>query len=326
VVSVLQEHKPVLLDEVIRYLRCTPGKFFVDGTVGGGGHARAILEKTAPDGRLIGIDWDEKALVKARSNLQSYEERLVLVQENFALIGLVLAQLHIQAVDGILLDLGLSSFQVDEAARGFSFNLAGPLDMRMDTREKNTAAHLVNTLSEDKLAAIIRNFGEERWHRRIARHIVRARDEEAIETTDRLARVVYSSIPAGKRARQRHPATRTFQALRLAVNRELDHLQTFLQGALDWLKPGGRLAIVSFHSLEDRLVKQAFANWARSCRCPARSPICQCEGRPLVRLVNKKPVVPGKSEIQANPRARSGRLRVVEKQKLNEQEEKKEIT
>ncbi len=325
-VSVLQEHKPVLLDEVIRYLCCTPGKFFVDGTVGGGGHARAILEKTAPDGRLIGIDWDEKALVKARSNLQSYEERLVLVQENFALIGPVLARLHIQAVDGILLDLGLSSFQVDEAARGFSFNLAGPLDMRMDTREKNTAAHLVNTLSEDKLAAIIRNFGEERWHRRIARHIVRARDEEAIETTDRLARVVYSSIPAGKRARQRHPATRTFQALRLAVNRELDHLQTFLQGALDWLKPGGRLAIVSFHSLEDRLVKQAFANWARSCRCPARSPICQCEGRPLVRLVNKKPVVPGKSEIQANPRARSGRLRVVEKQKLNEQEEKKEIT
>jgi 16S rRNA (cytosine1402-N4)-methyltransferase len=326
VVSVLQEHKPVLLDEVIRYLRCTPGKFFVDGTVGGGGHARAILEKTAPDGRLIGIDWDEKALVKARSNLQSYEERLVLVQENFALIGPVLARLHIQAVDGILLDLGLSSFQVDEAARGFSFNLAGPLDMRMDTREKNTAAHLVNTLSEDKLAAIIRNFGEERWHRRIARHIVRARDEEAIETTDRLARVVYSAIPAGKRSRQRHPATRTFQALRLAVNRELDHLQTFLQGALDWLKPGGRLAIVSFHSLEDRLVKQAFANWARSCRCPARSPICQCEGRPLVRLVNKKPVVPGKSEIQANPRARSGRLRVVEKQKLNEQEEKKEIT
>lgn len=325
-VSVLQEHKPVLLDEVIRYLRCTPGKFFVDGTVGGGGHARAILEKTAPDGRLIGIDWDEKALVKARSNLQSYEERLVLVQENFALIGPVLARLHIQAVDGILLDLGLSSFQVDEAARGFSFNLAGPLDMRMDTREKNTAAHLVNTLSEDKLAAIIRNFGEERWHRRIARHIVRARDEEAIETTDRLARVVYSAIPAGKRSRQRHPATRTFQALRLAVNRELDHLQTFLQEALDWLKPGGRLAIVSFHSLEDRLVKQAFANWARSCRCPARSPICQCEGRPLVRLVNKKPVVPGKSEIQANPRARSGRLRVVEKQKLNEQEEKKEIT
>ena len=314
-VSVLQEHKPVLLDEVIRNLRCTPGKLLVDGTVGGGGHARAILEKTAPNGRLIGIDWDEKALVKARSNLQSYEERLVLVQENFALIGPVLARLHIQAVDGILLDLGLSSFQVDEASRGFSFNLAGPLDMRMDTREKSTAAHLVNTLSQEELAEIIWNFGEERWHRRIARHIVRARDEEAIETTDRLAAVVYRAIPAGKRVRQRHPATRTFQALRLALNRELDHLQTFLQGSLDWLRPGGRLAIISFHSLEDRLVKQTFANWARSCRCPARSPICQCEGKPLVRLVNKKPVVPGKLEIEANPRARSGRLRVVEKAK-----------
>jgi 16S rRNA (cytosine1402-N4)-methyltransferase len=328
VVSVLQqqEHKPVLLHEVIRYLRCTPGKFFVDGTVGGGGHARAILEKTAPDGRLIGIDWDEKALVKARSNLQSYEERLVLVRENFALIGSVLARLHIQAVDGILLDLGLSSFHVDEAERGFSFNLAGPLDMRMDTREKSTAAHLLNTLSEDKLSEILWNFGEERWHRRIARNIVRARDEEAIETTDRLAKVVYRAIPAGKRPRQRHPATRTFQALRLAVNRELDHLQTFLQGALDWLRPGGRLAIISFHSLEDRMVKQAFASWARSCRCPARSPICQCEGRALVQLVNKKPVLPSESEIKANPRARSGRLRVVEKQKPHEQEEQKKVT
>jgi 16S rRNA (cytosine1402-N4)-methyltransferase len=328
VVNVLQqqEHKPVLLDEVIEHLCCTPGKFFVDATVGGGGHARAILEKTAPDGQLIGIDWDERALVKARSNLQSFEERLVLVRENFALTGSVLARLHIPAVDGILLDLGLSSFQVDEAERGFSFNLDGPLDMRMDTREKITAAHLVNTLSEEKLAEIIRNFGEERWHRRIARNIVRARDEEAIETTDRLAKVVYRAIPAGKRPRHRHPATRTFQALRLAVNRELDNLQTFLQGALDWLRPGGRLAIISFHSLEDRLVKQTFANWARSCRCPARSPICQCEGRPLVRLVNKKVVMPGKLEIKANPRASSGRLRVVEKQELHEEEEQKEVT
>jgi 16S rRNA (cytosine1402-N4)-methyltransferase len=324
VVNVLQqqEHKPVLLDEVIEYLRCTPGKFFVDGTIGGGGHARAILEKTAPDGRLVGIDWDEKALLKARSNLQSYQERLVLVRDNFACIGSVLARLHVQEVDGILLDLGLSSLQVDEAERGFSFNLAGPLDMRMDTRGESTAAHLVNTLSEDKLAEIIWNFGEERWHRRIARHIVRARDEEAIETTNRLATVVYKAIPAGKRDRQRHPATRTFQALRLAVNRELDHLQTFLEGALVWLRPGGRLAIISFHSLEDRLVKQTFVKWAQSCRCPVRSPICQCEGRPLAKLVNKKPVVPGKLEIKANPRARSGRLRVVEKQRLHEQEEK----
>ena len=308
-----QDHKPVLLDEVIHYLGCAPNKFFVDGTVGGGGHARAILERTAPHGWLIGIDWDEDALAKARSSLKSYEERLVLILDNFARVGSILKQLNVQSVDGILLDLGLSSFQVDTAERGFSFSLPGPLDMRMDTREKTTAAHLVNTLGEEELANLIYRFGEERWSRRIARNIVRARAEAPIDKTDYLAELVRDAIPAGKRSRQRHPATRTFQALRLAVNREIDHLQTFLHGALDPLRPGGRLAIISFHSLEDRLVKQTFSTWARSCRCPADFPQCSCEGRPLVRLVNKKPVVPGAEEIIANPRARSGRLRVVEK-------------
>ena len=308
-----QDHKPVLLDEVIKYLRCTPGKSFVDGTVGGGGHARAILQNTAPDGWLIGIDWDEDALAKARSVLKSYEERLVLVWDNFARVGSILARLNIEAVDGILLDLGLSSFQVDTAERGFSFSLPGPLDMRMDTREKTTAAHLVNSLSEEELADIIYRFGEERWSRRIARNIVKVRDEAPIASTEHLAELVLQAIPAGKRSRQRHPATRTFQALRLAVNRELDHLQSFLQGALDLLRTGGRLVIISFHSLEDRMVKQTFSNWARSCRCPADLPVCGCEGRALVRLVNKKPVVPGAEEIEANPRSRSSRLRVVEK-------------
>ena len=308
-----QDHKPVLLDEVIKYLRCTPGKSFVDGTVGGGGHARAILENTAPDGWLIGIDWDENALAKARSNLEPYEERLVLVWDNFARVSSILSRLNIQAVDGILLDLGLSSFQVDTAERGFSFSLPGPLDMRMDTRKKTTAAHLVNTLSAEELADLIYRFGEERWSRRIARNIVRARAEAPVASTEHLAELVLRAIPAGKRSRQRHPATRTFQALRLAVNRELDHLQSFLQGALDLLRPGGRLAIISFHSLEDRMVKHTFSNWARSCRCPADLPVCSCEGRPLVRSVNKKPVVPGAEEIKANPRSRSSRLRVAEK-------------
>ena len=308
-----QEHKPVLLDEVIEHLRCAAGKCFVDGTVGGGGHARAILEKTAPDGRLIGIDWDAEALAKAQSNLQPYKERLVLVRENFARIGQVLARLHVQTVDGILVDLGLSSFQVDAAERGFSFSQPGPLDMRMDTREETTAAQLVNASSEQELADLIWSFGEERWNRRIARNIVRVRAEAPIETTEHLAEVVRKAIPAGKRSRKRHPATRTFQALRMAVNRELDNLRIFLQGVLDLLQPMGRLAIISFHSLEDRLVKQAFSSWARSCRCPAQLPLCQCEGRPLVLLVNKKPVVPSAEEIEANPRARSGRLRVVEK-------------
>ncbi len=308
-----QEHRPVLLDEVIEHLRCTAGKSFVDGTVGGGGHARAILEKTAPDGGLIGIDWHAEALAKARSNLQPYEGRLDLVRENFARIGPVLARLHVQAVDGILLDLGLSSFQVDAAERGFSFSQPGPLDMRMDTRTETTAAQLVNTLSEQELADLIWSFGEERWRRRIARNIVRVRAEAPIETTERLAEVVRKAIPAGKRSRKRHPATRTFQALRMAVNRELDNLRIFLEGALDLLRPRGRLAIISFHSLEDRVAKQAFSHWARSCRCPPQLPLCQCEGKPLVLRVNKKPVVPGAEEIKANPRARSGRLRVVEK-------------
>lgn len=308
-----QEHKPVLLDEAIKHLCCAPGKCFVDGTVGGGGHARAILERTAPDGRLIGIDWDENALERARLNLRSYADRVILVRDNFTRIGSILARLQLQAVDGILLDLGLSSFQVDAPERGFSFSNAGPLDMRMDTRKEITAAHLIDALSESQLGELLRRFGEERWSRRIAAKIVRARAERTIDTTERLADLVRSAIPPGKRSRFRHPATRTFQALRLAVNREIDHLQAFLQAALNWLQPGGRLAIISFHSLEDRLVKQSFAAWARSCRCPAHLPVCGCEGEPLARLVRKKPIMPGEEECRANPRARSARLRVAEK-------------
>ena len=185
--------------------------------------------------------------------------------------------------------------------------------MRMDTRRKTTAAELINTLSEEELAVLIRKFGEERWSRRIARKIVRARAEATIDSTERLAELVRTAIPPDKRSRQIHPATRTFQALRLAVNQEIDNLRTFLQGALDWLRPGGRLAIISFHSLEDRLVKQTFTTWARPCRCPADLPVCNCEGAPLARLVFKKPLVPTPEEIRANPRARSGRLRVAEK-------------
>ena len=307
------EHRPVLLNEVIDHLRCAPGKYFLDSTVGGGGHARAILEKTAPDGRLIGIDWDEDALARARLNLQSYRDRLVLIRDNFARTPAVLADLQIPAVHGILLDLGLSTFQVDDPQRGFSFTRPGPLDMRMDSRKSITAAHLVNTLSEEELAQLIRRLGEERWSRRIARKIVRARSETPIDTTNRLAELVVTAIPPEKRSRVRHPATRTFQALRMAVNQELDHLRTFLHGALDCLHPGGRLAIISFHSLEDRLVKQTFADWARSCRCPPEWPQCRCAGRALVSLLCKKPIVPGPEEVSANPRARSARLRVVEK-------------
>jgi 16S rRNA (cytosine1402-N4)-methyltransferase len=308
-----RSHTPVLLDEVIEHLACAPGKCFVDGTIGGGGHAGAILELTAPNGRLVGIDWDEEALAIARGNLRKYGERLILVRDNFARIPAVLANLGVEAVDGILLDLGLSAFHVDSPERGFSFSHPGPLDMRMDTRREQTAAHLVNTLTEEELAQLIRRFGEERWSRRIARNIVRSRIGAAITTTDRLAELVVTAIPAGKRSRLRHPATRTFQALRLAVNEELDNLQTFLNGALDCLRPGGRLAVITFHSLEDRLVKQTFADWARACRCPADWPVCRCQASPLAKRLVKKSVVPGPEEVDVNPRARSARLRVAEK-------------
>lgn len=307
------KHRPVLLKETLEHLQCAPGKTYVDGTVGGGGHGRAILERTAPDGRLIGIDWDDHALARAERALEGYRGRVLLVRESFARLSAILRDLSIPGVDGILLDLGLSSFHVDDPRRGFSFTRPGPLDMRMDTRSAVTAAELVNTLSEPELADLLYRLGEERESRRIARVLVRARAEAPIATSDRLAELVVATIPPARRPRRRHPATRTFLALRLAVNRELEELQTFLDSALDCLHPGGRLAIISFHSLEDRLVKQAFARWARTCQCPPQRPVCRCGGKALVRLVVRKPILPTPEEVGLNPRARSAHLRVVEK-------------
>jgi len=307
------EHKPVLLNEVVESLQCGPGKIYVDGTAGGGGHGRAILERTAPDGRLIAIDWDDHALARAEHSLKEYRDRVLLLRDSFARLPAILKEHTIPAVHGILLDLGLSSFHVDDPERGFSFSQPGPLDMRMDRRRQVTAADLVNMLSEAELADLIYRLGEERESRKIARKLVRARAEAPITTSDRLADLVVAAIPPGRRTRLRHPATRTFLALRLAVNRELDQLQTFLEGVLDCLHPGGRLAVISFHSLEDRLVKQAFARWARACHCPPDWPTCRCDGQALVRRVVRKPIVPTPEEVRLNPRARSARLRVVEK-------------
>jgi len=307
------DHTPVLLNETLEHLRCAPGQTYVDGTVGGGGHGRAILERTAPDGRLIGIDWDDHALARAESALKAYGDRIFLVRDSFARLSAILGELGIPGVDGILLDLGLSSFHVDDPGRGFSFTRPGPLDMRMDTRGALTAAELVNTLSERELADLLYRLGEERESRRVARILVRARAEAPIASTDRLAALVVAAMPPARRPRLRHPATRTFLALRLAVNRELEQLQTFLDSALHCLQPGGRLAIISFHSLEDRLVKQTFARWARTCQCPPHQPACRCGGKALVRPVVRKPILPTSEEVGLNPRARSARLRVVEK-------------
>lgn len=306
-------HKPVLLNEAVECLQCTPGKTYVDGTAGGGGHSRAILERTAPNGRLIAIDWDDHALERVERALEEHRDRILLLRDSFARLPAILKERNIPAVHGILLDLGLSSFHVDDPERGFSFSQPGPLDMRMDRRNPVTAADLVNTLSEAELAELIYRLGEERQSRKIARKLVRARAEAPITTSDRLAEIVVAAIPPGRRTRLRHPATRTFLALRLAVNRELEQLQAFLDGVLDCLHPGGRLAVISFHSLEDRLVKQTFARWARACHCPPDWPACRCDGQALVRPVVRKPIVPPPEEVRLNPRARSARLRVVEK-------------
>ncbi|MBW1980853.1 MAG: 16S rRNA (cytosine(1402)-N(4))-methyltransferase RsmH [Deltaproteobacteria bacterium] len=308
----LLHHRPVLVEETVELLNCKPGSCVVDCTIGGGGHARAILTKIAPNGLLLGMDWDKDALTRARFTLRDYQNSIILVRENFCRLAQVLAKHGMREVDGILLDLGLSSFHLEQPERGFSFNSPGPLDMRMDTRKTTTAADLVNNLPEKELASLIHRLGEERWSARIARAIVRKREQQPITTTTELSKIIVAAVPRGKKGRWHHPATRTFQALRLAVNEELDNLQDFLAQVLTCLRPAGRLAVISFHSLEDRLVKHTFVNWSRSCRCPKQVVVCRCQG-PLVRLITRKPVMPTEEEVAANPRSRSARLRVVEK-------------
>lgn len=297
----------------IELLQCHAGGLYVDATVGGGGYAEAILEASAPTGIVLALDWDAQAIARVRDRLHSYQDRLYLEKASFSDLPPILSKLNLGPVDGIVIDLGVSSFQLDDAERGFSFLQDGPLDMRMDRDLPQTAADLVNWLREEELARIIFQWGEERWSRRIARAIVARRKGNPFERTRELADLVAGVVPRSKDTRRIHPATRTFQALRIAVNRELEMLQSFLAGALDVLKPGGRLCIVSFHSLEDRLVKEHFRAWARSCRCPREVMPCRCEGRPLVRLLTRKALRPEEEELDCNPRARSGRLRAIEK-------------
>ena len=307
------EHVPVMRDIAVGLLGCRSGGFYVDGTIGGGGYAEAILEESAPDGVVLGLDWDEEAVARVRGRLERFRERLVLEHASYADLPLVLKKHNIEAVDGIVLDLGVSSFQLDDPTRGFSFTLDGPLDMRMDRGEGATAADLVNSLTEKELADMIYLFGEERWSRRIARAIVSRRLQRPFSRTAELAEVVGGAVPKTKDSARIHPATRTFQALRLAVNREQEALERFLDEVPQMLKPGGRLCIVSFHSLEDRMVKVKFREWAKSCRCPAHVPRCECGGKPMVRLMTRKPLRPAEEEVGSNPRARSARLRAMEK-------------
>jgi 16S rRNA (cytosine1402-N4)-methyltransferase len=306
-------HIPVMLDEVMVQLSCRPGGRYVDGTLGGGGYAEAILRASGPDGQLLGLDWDAEAIERAGHRLQEHRHRISLHQASFDRIDQLIRELGWRKVDGIVLDLGISSFQLDDSERGFSFMQDGPLDMRMDRSRLLTAAEIVNEWEGLELSHLIRDYGEERYANRIARAIVSRRGKQPFASTTDLAQLIERTVPASRDSRRIHPATRTFQALRIAVNSELEVLERFLDGALPLLKTGGRLCIVAFHSLEDRVVKQHFKHWAKRCRCPQELPACRCEGRPLVKLLTRKVERPSPAEIKRNPRGRSARLRAVEK-------------
>lgn len=306
-------HEPVLLAEIIAWLCCTPGGIYIDCTLGGGGHAAAILEQIKPGGRLLGIDRDPDALEAARRRLAPYSGMVSFIQGNFRDLTQLVASLGVEEADGILFDLGVSSPQLERPERGFSYHQDGPLDMRMDPNQATTAADLVNDLPQQELARIIWEYGEERWAARIAQFIVAAREKAKLKTTGELVAVIKGAVPAGARKKGPHPARRTFQALRIAVNEELDSLAPALEAAVNILKPGGRLCVISFHSLEDRIVKRTFRRLARGCTCPPEFPACVCGRQPLVKVLTRRPVTPTGKEVQENPRARSAKLRVVER-------------
>jgi len=303
-------HIPVLLEECIEALAIRPDGIYLDGTAGGGGHSFEIAKRLTT-GRLIAVDKDKQAIAAAGRRLAPFPLAQV-VQGDFADIPRILKELSIPGADGVLLDLGVSSHQLDTPERGFSYSVDAPLDMRM-SGEGPTAADLLNTATEEELSDIFFRYGEEKFSRRIARNIVEARQIKPLETTGELVDLIYASIPAAARREGGHPAKRVFQAVRIAVNGELDSLEKALNGIFDILNPGGRFAVITFHSLEDRMVKQAFASFTKGCTCPPDFPVCVCGHTPRGRLVTKKPVLPGKEELAKNPRSKSAKLRTIEK-------------
>ena len=305
-------HLSVLPDEVIHFLEPADDKTYLDGTVGGGGHASLILDK-APGSFLIGIDRDQSALAAAGARLAVYGERVRLLHGDFAGVAGHLDSLGITALDGFILDLGVSSHQLDTRERGFSFQQDAPLDMRMDTSSGKTAANLINELPERELERILIEYGEERWAKRIASFIVKERAESTITTTLQMVDIIKGAVPKAKWDERIHPATRTFQALRIAVNSELESLERGMRAALDLLKPGGRGVIISFHSLEDRIVKHIFREYAEGCTCPRQMPVCVCGKQPRVKILTGRPVTATGVEIENNPRSRSAKLRAVVK-------------
>ena len=307
-------HQPVLLKETLTALKPHKGGLYVDGTVGGAGHGEAIL-RAAPDIRLIGLDQDEAALKAAAARLDSFGEQVQLYHSNFAQIKQALSALDCSktALAGVLLDIGVSSPQLDMAERGFSYMRDGPLDMRMDSGTSLTAAHVVNNWEEGELARILYEYGEERWAKRIAAFIVTERALSPIETTLHLVSVIKKAVPRGAREADQHPAKRSFMALRILVNDELTALSQGLEAAKDLLETGGRLVVISFHSLEDRIIKEKFHYWASACVCPPELPVCVCGHQPEMKIVNRRPIVAGAEEVAQNPRAKSAKLRAAEK-------------
>lgn len=305
-------HVSVLLKECINGLNIKPDGIYVDGTLGGGGHSFHILQRLET-GRLIGIDQDTDALTAATNRLKIYGDKFIPVHSNFSNLKQVLETLEIKKIDGLLLDLGVSSFQLDEAERGFSYMNDGKLDMRMNQSDAFTAYEVVNEYSERKLTEIISEYGEENWANRIAKFIVEARSNKPIETTFELVEIIKNAIPAAARKDGPHPAKRTFQAIRIEVNNELRIIEQTIEDAVKHLNKGGRIAIITFHSLEDRIVKNAYKKLAQGCTCPPEFPVCVCGGKPKVKIITKKPILPSDDEIEGNPRARSAKLRVAEK-------------
>ena len=305
------KHVSVLLEESIQGLNIKEDGIYADGTLGGGGHSYEIAKRLTT-GRLIGIDQDEDAIKAAGKRLEEFKDRVTIVRDNYMNMRSVLTGLGIDKVDGILLDLGVSSYQFDEAKRGFSYREDAPLDMRMDRRRALTAGQVVNEYSESDLFRVIRDYGEDKFAKNIAKHIVAARQEKPIETTLELAEVIKGAIPAKFKAGKGHPAKQTFQAIRIEVNGELDVLKSFLETAPDMLNKGGRLCIITFHSLEDRMVKETFRKLENPCICPPGFPVCTCGRLPQAKLVGK-PITAGAGELQSNNRAKSARLRIIEK-------------
>ena len=307
------EHKSVLLDETINGLNIKPDGIYVDGTLGGGGHAYEVCTRLGTKGSIIGIDQDAAAIEAADARLKDFGEKVTIVRSNYCDMKSRLHELGIDKVDGIILDLGVSSYQLDTAERGFSYREDAPLDMRMDTRQKMTARDIVNDYSEMDLYRVIRDYGEDKFAKNIAKHIVAQRGKDPIETTGQLTEIIRGAIPMKYQKKSGHPAKRTFQAIRIELNRELEVLRDTLDDMIELLNPGGRLCIITFHSLEDRIVKSAFKTNENPCTCPPDCPVCVCGNVSKGRIVTRKPILPSKYEMEANSRSKSAKLRIFER-------------